>query len=88
MTAMAAVAAAALATELTEANAEMAAAGLPVYPGGEAANFKHNLEHIIGISQANQRSRITSNAGITQVEDMLLVDEDTIMETINYNYNE
>ena len=82
---VAAAAAAQLAAELAAANAEIAAVGMPAYPGGVAANFTHNLEHVIGLQQVQQRNRITINAGILEVGDLLLVDEDTIIGTLTPN---
>jgi len=63
----AATVAAALAAEVAAATAELATAGIPVYPGGVNANFRHNLEHIIGLNTAAQRARITVNAGTATV---------------------
>ena len=79
MVAVAASVPAQLAAALAIANVEIAAPGLPAYPGGEGANLLHNLEHIIGLSQVGQRNRITINAGILKVNDLLLVDNEAII---------
>ena len=79
---MAGVAAATvLATELAAATAELATAGIPAYPGGVEDNFIHNLEHIIGLDTAAQRAKITVNAGIVTIHDLLWIDEDAIIDS-------
>jgi len=50
-------------------------------------NVSHNLEHIIGLSLVAQRLRITANAGIAEIKDLLLVDEDGIFDAFNATTN-
>ena len=72
--------AAAVAPEIAVAEAEMIAAGNPPYPGGDDANFEHCLEYVIQLNTAAQRQRIMVNAGIANVEDLLLVGEEDIID--------
>ena len=74
-----------LAVELAAANQEIVAAGLPTYPGGNTTNLLHNMEHIIRLTQAVQRNQMMANAGILEVDDLLLVDEDAMAESLTPN---
>ena len=48
---------------------------IPPFPGDQILNFTHSLEHIILLTTPQMRNAITVAAGIQTVEDLLLLDE-------------
>ena len=52
------------------------------FPGNSAGDLLHILEHIVGLSTIAQRERITLTASVTTAEDILLLDEASLLGTL------
>ena len=53
-------------------------AAMPPFPGDPIQDFAHSLEHVILLTTPQMRNAITATAGITRVEDLLLLDEESL----------
>ena len=56
-------------------------AAIPPFPGDPILDFAHSLEHVILLTTPQMRNTITVNAGITTVDDLLLLDEESLINT-------
>jgi Reverse transcriptase (RNA-dependent DNA polymerase) len=56
----------------------------PIPPEPDAA-FQHVLQYIIGLNTPPKRDRVTQRGGVTVVEDLLLVDMDSLLECLTEN---
>jgi hypothetical protein len=67
------------------AQAAAAAAMPPAIPDDPEQDFVHVLQHIIGLDTVAKRERVTVQAGVTTVENLLDVETDGLMECLTAN---
>ena len=57
------------------------------FPGDPVGDFQHILEHIVGLTTSNQRDRVTINAGVQTVDDLLFIDQESLLSVLPTNTN-
>ena len=56
-------------------------AAMPPFPGNPTDDFLHVLEHVILLGTNAMRNAITIGAGVMEVNDLLLVDEESLIDS-------
>ena len=58
------------------------------FPGTDRGDFEHVLQHVIWLTTSAQRDLILVNAGARTVDDLLLLDEESLTSVLTNNTNQ
>lgn len=59
--------------------------GVPPIPNDPVDAFTHVLRYIVGLDTPAKRDRVTRNGGVTKVDELLLVDMESLLECLTDN---